>query len=65
MMRAIVEHAVNGTTVTTTIDGGHISSQLWDGGRALLKVADRRGGVVTRSWQAWRVYTIDIQEIPS
>lgn len=62
--RATVSHLVDDTVVLTVLEGGFVSSQLWDSGRALVKVSERRGGPVVRAWHGWRVFTIDVEEIP-
>lgn len=68
MMRATISYQRGDTLALVTIAGGYLSSQLWRGrrgGKAIVQVADERGGPVIRSWQGSHVYTIDIEEIPS
>jgi hypothetical protein len=53
-----VVHYVDGTVTEVVLTGARISTQLWGGGRALIKVFDAKGDRV-RCWHGSQVFTID------
>ncbi len=61
-MKARILHDVNGTT-SLAITAHHISAQLWNSGKSLIKTHNRRGKPV-RAILLTKTHAIDIDQTP-
>ncbi len=57
-MKARIVYDADGTH-TLTVTGHHLSTQLWNCGKALIQATNRRGRL-TRAVHATRTHTIDV-----
>ncbi len=62
-MKAHIMYDVEGTN-NLTITGHHLSTQLWDSGKALIRARNRRGKT-TRAVLLTKTHSIDIDKTPA